>query len=83
MIVEENMKVSDIRLEMDLNGVDEADIVDTISLYQTKGLSLENIDEELISRGYSSIFSVDYEAYDEWDEDFSSVEKFPYKKEYK
>ncbi len=82
------MKISDIRLEMELNGVDEADIEQTISLYQKKGLSLEKLDEELISRGYSSMFSVDYDAYDdydsydEWDEEFSSIEKFPHKREY-
>ena len=80
------MKISDIILEMELNGVDERHIVDIIKHCQTKGFYNELIDHELTKRDYEKIFTIDYDAYDEYDdwddEGFSSIEKFPHKKSY-
>lgn len=81
------MKISDIKLEMELGGVDEADIADIVKLCEIKGFSSEMIDEELLKRGYDRIFTVDYDmydGYDEWEEDdYASVEKFPHKQHYR
>lgn len=83
------MKVSDIRLEMEVANVDEADIAEIIELYEAKGLTLNMIDEELEKKGYSAVFSVDYDSYDnyddfdDWDDEYSSIEKFPSKQSYK
>jgi hypothetical protein len=80
------MKVSDIILEMELGGVDAADIADIVSLCENKGLNSEMIDDELLRRGYDKIFTVDYDAYDEYDEweddDYASVEKFSHKQHF-
>ncbi|MDX1296394.1 MAG: hypothetical protein R3302_09000 [Sulfurimonadaceae bacterium] len=77
------MKVSDIRLEMELGGVDEAEIAEIVALYESKGLTNEMLDEELLKRGYDRMFTVDYDSYDEYgdwaDDDYASVEKFPHK----
>ena len=81
------MKVSDVKLEMELGGVDEADIATIIQLCESKGLTTEMLDEELMKRGYERIFSVDYESYDEYndwdDDDYMSIEKFPHKQNYR
>lgn len=80
------MKVSDIILEMELGGVDAADIADIVSLCESKGLNSEMIDDELLRRGYDKIFTVDYDAYDEYDDweddDYASVEKFSHKQHF-
>jgi len=80
------MKVSDIILEMELGGVDAADIADIVTLCESKGLNSEMIDDELLKRGYDKIFTVDYDAYDDYDEweddDFASVEKFSHKQHF-
>jgi hypothetical protein len=78
------MKISDIRLELELGGVDEADIAEIIALCESKGMHLEAIDDELLKRGYDKVFDVDYENYDDWDDDaFASVEPFPHKPNYR
>ncbi len=75
------MEISDIQLEMELNGVSAADIADLLKLCDQKGFDSELIDNELIKRGYDKIFTVDYDDYDDWeDDDYAQVEKFPYKK---
>jgi hypothetical protein len=80
------MNVSDIIFEMELGGVDAADIADIVELYKSKALNSEMLDEELVKRGYSRIFTVDYDSYDEydsWDDELSSVEKFPHKHQFR
>jgi hypothetical protein len=81
------MKVSDIVLEMELGGVDEADIAEIVTLCESKGFNSEMIDEELLKRGYDKIFTIDYEMYDEYgaweDDDYATVEKFPHKQHYR
>lgn len=70
------MTLSDIAFEMELNGVDKEDIDDIIQLSKKQGVMLELIDDELVKRGYERIFEVNYDEYDEWDDDdYSSVEK--------
>ena len=81
------MKISDLVLEMELSGVDEADIAEIVTLCHAKGLNSEMIDEELVKRGYEKIFTVDYdgyEGYDDWEDDeYSTIEKFPHKQHYR
>ena len=80
------MNVSDVVFEMELGGVDTADIADIVKLCNSKGFNSDLIDEELLKRGYPKIFTIDYDAYDEynsWDEDeYSSIEKFQHKQQY-
>jgi hypothetical protein len=77
------MKISDVILEMELNSVDSADIADIVNLCESKGLNTELIDDELVKRGYDKIFTVNYDEYDDWeDDDYATVEKFPYKQHY-
>ncbi len=87
LFIEDPMKISDLVLEMELNGVDEADIAEIVTLCHAKGLNSEMIDEELVKRGYEKIFTVDYdgyEGYDDWEDDeYSTIEKFPHKQHYR
>lgn len=80
------MNFSDITLEMELNGVDEAVIADIVKLCEGKGFNSELVDDELQRRGYEKVFTVDYDSYDEYDDweddEYSSVEKFPHKRSY-
>ncbi len=81
------MKISDAILEMELGGVEADDIAAIVELCGSKGLNVEVIDEELLKRGYEKIFTVDYDAYDEYDgwedDEFASIEKFPHKPYYR
>ncbi len=85
-VIEDTMKISDITLEMELNGVDEAVIADIVKLCENKGFNSEIIDDELQKRGYEKLFTVDYDAYDEYDDweddEYASIEKFPHKRSY-
>ncbi|MDA3945394.1 MAG: hypothetical protein PF439_01780 [Helicobacteraceae bacterium] len=74
-----------MRLEMEIGGVDSADIAAIVELCNSKGLNSEMIDDELVVRGYEKIFTIDYDAYDDydnWDDSYSPIEKFPYKQQY-
>lgn len=80
------MNVSDVVFEMELSGVDTADIADIVKLYEGKVFNSNMIDEELVKRGYPKIFTIDYDAYDDyddWDDEYSSIEKFPQKHQYR
>lgn len=81
------MEISDVRLEMELAGVDSADMAEIVELCASKGLNNEMIDDELMRRGYPKVFSIDYDAYDDWQDDddgeYPSVERFPYKKSFR
>ncbi len=80
------MEISDIKLEMELGGVDSADVAEILELCNSKGFNSEIIDDELVRRGYDKIFTVNYDDYDDWEEEndeYSSVERFPYKKSFK
>jgi hypothetical protein len=80
------MKISDIVLEMELGGVDEADIAEIVKLCESRGFDSEIMDEELLKRGYDRIFTVDYDLYDSYDtwedDEYASIEKFPHKQHY-
>ena len=78
------MKISDARLEMELGGVDSADIADIVELCKSKGVNSEMIDYELVKRGYDKIFTVDYDDYDDYDvnSEYAFVERFPHKNHY-
>ena len=77
------MTVSDIELEMKLNGVSEADIAAILKVCKTKGYGPATLDEELERKGYDKIFTVDYDEDDgDWgddDDDFAPIERFPHK----
>ena len=80
------MKISDLEFEMELGGVDKADIADILRLYNKKAVNTNMIDDELARRGYPKIFEVDYDLYEEeeeedWD-DYYAIEKFPHKNRY-
>jgi len=80
------MKISDLEFEMELGGVDKADIADILKLYRNKAVNTNMLDDELTKRGYPKIFDVDYDAYEEeeeeWDDEYFSIEKFPHKNHY-
>lgn len=81
------MKISDLEFEMELGGVDKADIADILKLYKNKAVNTNTLDEELSKRGYPKIFSVDYDSYEEeeeeeWGDEYFGVEKFPHKNRY-
>lgn len=78
------MTVSDIKLEMRYNGVDEADIASILEACKSKGYSPDTLDAELEKRGYERIFTFNYDDEDEemWDEDddeFAPIQRFPHK----
>ena len=76
------MTISDIELEMKLNGVGEADIASIFAVCKTKGYGLSTLDDELEKRGYDKIFTVNYDdEEEEWDDDddFAPIERFPHK----
>jgi len=81
------MKISDLEFEMELGGVDKADIAEIVELYANKDINTELIDKELERRGYPKVFSVDYDAYDEYadwvDDEYESIQKFPHKQQYR
>ena len=76
------MTLSDIILEMELGGVDNADISDIVNLYNFGGLTLDMIDEELIKKGYDPVFSVNYDDYDDFEDDYLPMERNPHRKEW-
>ena len=81
------MKISDARLEMELGGVDAADIADIVELCKSKGVNSEMMDDELVKRGYDKIFTVDYDEYDDYDDwggssEYATQERFPHKHHY-
>lgn len=76
------MRVSDVIFEMELGGVDAADIDSIVELCKENGFDSDFIDEELLKRGYPRIFS--YEDYDDFDDGgYFSVEKFAHKNQYR
>jgi hypothetical protein len=68
------MTIADIEFEMNINDVMEKDISEIIEICNKSGFSLESIDDELQNRGYSKIFTVDYDDMsddvydDEWED---------------
>ena len=68
------MTIADIEFEMNINDVREKDILEIIEICNKSGFSLESIDDELQNRGYSKIFTVDYDDIsddvydDEWED---------------
>lgn len=80
------MTLSDIELALELNGVDKEHIASIIKICKEKGTAYELIDDELSKRGFDKIFTVEHDEYDEYDEwaddEYSSVEKFPYRNEW-
>jgi len=80
---EDNMEISDISLEMEFNGVSAEDISAILDVCRTQGFESNILDTELQKRGYEALFSVDYDSYDEWEDDeYASVEKFPIKEQF-
>lgn len=79
------MKISDIKLEMELYGVDSEDIAEILDVCKSKGYDTQMIDTELEKRGYEKIFSINYDEYDDmddFDDEYPSVQKFGHKKNY-
>lgn len=78
------MTVSDIELEMKLNGVDEADIVSILAACKTRGYAPETLDNELVQRGYARIFTIEFDEDEEWEDedDFAPMTRFPHKQRF-
>ncbi len=77
------MKVSDIRLEMELNGVDFEDITEILEICKPKAYDTQAVDEELQKRGYEPLFALDYEDDDDdFDDEYPAMQKFSHKKNY-
>jgi len=78
------MKISDLEFEMELAGVDKADIAEILKPYNNKTINTTLIDNELEKLGYPRVFDIAYGAFEEededWDDDYMSVQKFPHKK---
>lgn len=68
------MTIADIEFEMNINDVMEKDISEIIEICKKSGFSPESIDDELQSRGYAKIFTIDYDDMsddvydDEWED---------------
>ncbi|WP_373031591.1 hypothetical protein [Sulfurovum sp.] len=68
------MTIADIEFEMNINDVMEKDISEIIEICNKSGFNLESIDDELQNRGYSKIFTVNYDDMsddvydDEWED---------------
>ncbi|MFC2073279.1 hypothetical protein ACFLRS_00320 [Campylobacterota bacterium] len=69
------MTIADIEFEMNINNVTEKDISEIIEICKKSGFILESIDDELQKRGYTKIFTVDYDDVndddvydDEWED---------------
>jgi hypothetical protein len=78
------MKISDIKLEMELYGVDLEDANEILEICKPKGYDFEALDEELVKRGYEPIFSENFydDDYDDEDDGYPKVQKFGHKKNY-
>lgn len=70
------MTIADIEFEMNIHDVTEKDISEIIEICKKSGFSMESIDEELQKRGYSKIFTVDYDEMsdEDYDEDYDDEE---------
>jgi len=81
---EASMKISDLEFEMELAGVDKADIAEILKSYNNKTIDTTLIDNELEKRGYPRVFDLALSAFeeddDDWDDNYMSVQKFPHKK---
>jgi hypothetical protein len=78
------MKISDYELEMKMYGVDATDIAEILELCKHIGYDSERMDEELVKRGYEPIFGVDYDSYDDYEDDeYGEIEPFPHKRHFK
>ena len=78
------MKISDIKLEMELYGVDSEDITEILQLCKSNGYDTKFLDSELEKRGYEPIFNLNYDDdEDEFDDDdYEPIQKFSHKKNY-
>jgi hypothetical protein len=81
------MKISDLEFEMELAGVDKADIADILKPYTNKNINTNLIDDALEKLGYPRVLEIAFSEYDdeeedEWGDSFMNVEKFPHKHRY-
>ena len=60
------MTVNEAVLEMRYDGIPEEDIDEIMEICKKKGLSPQNIDIELESRGFDRVFSFEYDEYESW-----------------
>jgi len=76
------MKISDIKLEMELYGVDLEDITEILEICKAQGYDTQALDEELEKKGYEPIFSVHYDEDEDDEDEYPTVQKFTHKKNY-
>ncbi|MDD2356558.1 MAG: hypothetical protein PHX13_01435 [Thiovulaceae bacterium] len=76
------MKISDIKLEMELYGVDLEDITEILEICKAQGYDTQALDDELEKKGYERIFSAHEDEEDDEDDEYPTVQKFTHKKNY-
>ncbi|MDD3324938.1 MAG: hypothetical protein PHN38_07450 [Sulfurospirillaceae bacterium] len=60
------MTLNEAMTEMRYSGVEEEDIEAVIETCKKKGITPQNLDKELQSRGYDAVFSFEYDEYESW-----------------
>lgn len=82
MFLEAIMTLSDIIFEMELGGVDNEDISVIVNSYKEQVMTPAQIDEQLLNKGYAPIFTVNYDDYDEIDDDYMYEKSHPSRQEW-
>ncbi|MBP1681597.1 MAG: hypothetical protein H6Q35_1936 [Proteobacteria bacterium] len=67
------MTVNEAVLEMRYSGIPEEDIEEILEICKKKGLSPQNIDKELETRGLDKVFEFEYDASESWFEGGASA----------
>lgn len=77
------MTANEAVLEMRYNGIPEEDIEAILEICKKKGLTPQNIDRELASRGLEKVFELEYDASESWFDGGASapVHKAPVKQD--
>lgn len=75
------MKISDMQLEMKLNGVDAEDITEILAICKPKAYDTQALNKELVKRGYDPLFDLECDDED-FDDSYPTIEKFSHKKNY-
>jgi hypothetical protein len=74
------MTANEAVLEMRYSGISEEDIEEILEVCKKKGISPQNIDQELEKRGLDKVFEFEYDASESWfDQGASAAPKAPSK----
>lgn len=74
------MTVNEAVLEMRYSGIPEEDIEEILEVCKKRGITPQNIDQELEKRGLDKVFEFEYDASESWyDQGANSSHKAPAK----